>query len=78
MDWLLTLEGAGGGWYMTTLEERPSGYLCIDGGSNWWCTNFDAILAEAQAILADEDRLTAAEVKEFDRKAWANLAAKAR
>jgi len=77
-DWLLTIEGAGAGWFMTTLEEKPSDKLFIDFGSNWYCDNFDAILAEARTILASEDRLTQAEVKAYDDNMWASMIASAR
>lgn len=75
-DWVLRLEGAGGGWAMTTLEERPSNRLDIDMGSEWYCNNFDAVLAEARTLLANTARLTVAEVKADEDNLWAALVTK--
>lgn len=75
-DWVLRMLNTPGGWYMTTLEEKPiESTIYLDMGQNWTCTNFDAVMAEAQAMLADEDRLTALDVKAHDDLLWAGLIA---
>lgn len=77
LDWVLKITTTPGSWYMTTLEERPTAgsIISIDFGAKWDCTNFDAILAEAQAILALEapNRLTATETKAQDDQMWARM-----
>lgn len=75
LDWTLRIHGTPGGWYMTTLEEKPhrGSVISLDMGQNWDCTNFDVVMAEAQALLAGEDRLTALEVKAHDDAMWANM-----
>lgn len=74
-DWVLKIQSTPGQWYLTTLEERPNRgpVISIDHGARWACTNFDAILAEAQALLAGTDRLTHVEVKAVDDDLWAKL-----
>jgi len=75
-DWILRMEGAGAGWYMTTLESHRGNILAIDFGEGWNCINFGALLAEAVDTLAGEDRITLAEDKAADAASWANLVAR--
>jgi hypothetical protein len=41
----------GGGWYVTTLLERPADMLYIDAGQNWGVTGMLPILHELAADL---------------------------
>lgn len=75
-DFVLRIEGAGGSWYMTSLEERPRGdRIAIDFGQNWYCTNFGAIMTEARRLLEGLDRLTANDAKAEDDSVMTKLVA---
>ena len=77
MDWSLRIVGAGGSWFMTTLENasNQSNFLYIDLGSNWYVNNLVAVMAEAKDLLAGEDRLTVFDVKSEENRLLANLTA---
>lgn len=52
--WTLRIEDCPGGWYMSTLLEGgyPRGRrIAIDDGRNWYCENFDAVMAEAITLI---------------------------
>lgn len=74
-DWVLRIHDTHGQWYMTTLEARPIGDTIPLGGQGWDCINFKAILAEAQALLAGLDRVTAAESRAQEQAQWRALTA---
>ena len=79
LDWSLRIVGAGGSWFMTTLENVSvqSNFLYIDLGSNWYVNNLVAIITEAKDLLDGEDRLTVLDVKSEEDRLWANLTATA-
>lgn len=51
--WSLRIQGTPASWYMSTLLHGalyPRG-ITIDYGQNWYCTNFQEVLNEAQKLI---------------------------
>jgi len=55
--WVLHIVDTPGQWYVSTLLGADEGFaacgneLYIDGGQEWLCTNMDAIMKEALALI---------------------------